>query len=98
MADQGSSYSEILSHYYGGLQPTPAGELIPDLVRVGLVAGRPSVGVEIVGPVALEINGVPAGMMAPGSWRFHADGDQVLRPTPASSRAAAELFRRHWPR
>jgi stage II sporulation protein D len=98
MADQGASYSQILSHYYGGLQPTPAGDLIPELVRVGLVAGRPSVGVEIVGPVSLEVNGVPAGAMANGTWLFHADGDQLIRTTPATSRAAMELFRRPWPR
>ncbi len=98
MADQGAAYTEILGHYYGGLQPTQAGELIPTVVRVGLVAGRPVVGIEIVGPVALEVNGIPAGSMASGTWLLHADGDEVLRASPVSARVVSELLRRPWPR
>ena len=80
------------------VEPAAAGALVPDLVRVALVAGRSHLAVEIEGPVTLELNGVPVGLMTTNLWAFHADGDDVLRVTPGSPRGGFELLNRPLPR
>jgi len=42
MASGGSDYAEILTHYYSGLTPEPAGQHLPDEVAVGLDWGEPT--------------------------------------------------------
>ena len=96
MADQGATYGEILSHYYGGLEPVAASNVVPDIVRVGLVAGRPSVELEIDGPVEIEVNGIRAGFISEGVWLFHSDGADVLRLSRAVGYDG--LLERRWPR
>lgn len=98
MAEDGASYREILAHYYGGLEPVPAGDLVPDLVRVGLAAGRPYLAIEIEGPVVMEANGLPLGLMTTGLWALHSDGDDLLRITPGTPTTGFELFSRPLPR
>jgi stage II sporulation protein D len=98
MAEDGASYREILAHYYGGLEPVPAGDLVPDLVRVGLAAGRPYLAIEIEGPVVMEANGLPLGLMTTGLWALHSDGDDLLHVTPGTPTTGFELFSRPLPR
>lgn len=98
MAEDGATYREILAHYYGGLEPAPAGDLVPDLVRVGLAAGRPYLAVEIEGPVVMEANDLPIGLMTTGPWAFHSDGDDALRVTPGAPARGFELLSRPLPR
>ena len=82
MADAGATYAEILGHYYGGLQPAQAGELLPDQVSVGLAAGVEEVVLAPDGFVDVTIDGVPLSEPTLGSWRFQSEGDfvRVLPP------------------
>lgn len=77
MADAGSTYNEILGHYYGGLQPTQAGGWLPDQVSVGLAAGVEEVVLAPDGLVDVTIDGVPVGEPTLGSWRFQSEGGFV---------------------
>ena len=77
MADAGSSYNEILGHYYGGLQPTQAEGWLPDQVAVGLAAGVDEVVLAPDGLVDVTIDGVPVGEPTLGSWRFESEGGFV---------------------
>jgi hypothetical protein len=77
MADAGSTYDEILAHYYGGLQPTQAGAWLPAEVSVGLAAGVEEVMLAPDGLVDVTIDGVPVGEPTLGSWRFQSEGGFV---------------------
>lgn len=81
MADAGATYSEILGHYYGGLQPAQADSLLPDQVSVGLAVGVDEITLSPDGPVDVTIDGVPLGGPTLGSWRFQSEGN-FLRVTP----------------
>jgi len=77
LAEAGSSYDEILGHYYGGLKPQPAGETLPDQIAVGLEWGEAEVVVTADGPIAVVADGEPIATVALGSWRFTARADDV---------------------
>jgi hypothetical protein len=77
MADAGSTYDEILAHYYGGLQPTQAGSWLPSEVSVGLAAGVEEVVLAPDGLVDVTIDGVSMGEPTLGSWRFQSEGGFV---------------------
>jgi SpoIID/LytB domain protein len=70
MADAGSSYEEILAHYYGGLQPQPAGATLREEILVGLGWGQTEVVVSADGPIAVVADGEPVAADALGTWRF----------------------------
>lgn len=82
MAKRGASYQEILGHYYGGLQPAPAGDALPEKVRVGLAAGVEEVVLSPDGPVNVVIDGHPLPAPTLGSWTFIAEAGliKVLPP------------------
>lgn len=75
-AKRGLSYRQILSAYYGGLQPVDFAE--PATIRVGVVTGLSSVEVEGTGPVTAEGTKVAA-----GPWRI--TGGRRLRAGPGPS-------------
>jgi stage II sporulation protein D len=81
MAEAGSRYDEILAHYYGGLQPQPAGETLRDEIVVGLGWGEAEVALSADGPIALVADGEPVATGALGTWRFSARAhDVAVRP------------------
>ncbi len=82
MADAGATYDEILGHYYGGLEPAPAGAYLPDQVSVGLAAGVDEILLAPDGPLQVTIDGVPLSGPTLGSWRFQSEGSfvRVLPP------------------
>ncbi|MGH8875083.1 MAG: SpoIID/LytB domain-containing protein, partial [Acidimicrobiia bacterium] len=43
MAERGVSYGDILAHYYGGLRPQAASDLLPEVVEVGIAEGADEV-------------------------------------------------------
>lgn len=81
MALDGATYAEILSHYYSGIAPGDAGELLPDEVVVGLGWDLDSVGFTATGPFAVD-GSATAGPRSGGSWSVISVGDNVvLAPT-----------------
>jgi stage II sporulation protein D len=70
MAEAGSTYPEILSHYYGGLTPVPGTGFLPEQVAVGLVVGRPWVRIGSESPMSVVVDGVPVEASETGSWGF----------------------------
>jgi len=81
MADAGSDYRAILSHYYTGLSPEPGGDLLPQTVIVGLGWGQDTVHVGADGPVDIVIDGETIATGAIGSWDF-TPADGVLMTPP----------------
>lgn len=82
MATEGADYAEILAHYYGGLTPEPAPEVVPDVVDVGLAWGQSTVSVSADGPYDVEGDGELLAEAVLGTWDFEADGDDVLVAAP----------------
>ncbi len=79
LADSGSTYDEILSHYYSGLEPEPAPEFVPETVVVGLETGLDSVEFSVEGLANVLIDGVYRGVAVGGTWTATvADGGIVL--------------------
>ena len=68
MADLGYAYDEIVSHYYTGLAPEDAGELVPEIVRVGLTWGQSELTIAASGPFLVKANGKPLGAVSGGQW------------------------------
>ncbi|HUO46460.1 MAG TPA: SpoIID/LytB domain-containing protein [Acidimicrobiia bacterium] len=81
MAEAGSSYDQILGHYYTGLEPVPAEDALPATVAVGLAVGVDEVVLSPDGPVDVVIDGVPVGEPTLGSWRFVTEGS-LIRVVP----------------
>jgi hypothetical protein len=77
MAEAGSSYDQILAHYYGGLLPQPAGSALKDEFAVGLGWGETEVIVSADGPIDVAADGNPVASGALGTWRFSARADDV---------------------
>lgn len=82
MASRGSSAEEILSHFYGGLLPTPAPEALPETVRIGLTTSAGEITVSPDGPVSVIVDGTVVVDAALGSWSFSPDGPAVLVEPP----------------
>ncbi len=68
MAERGAGYRDILAHYYGGLEPEPGGDVLPETVRVGLEWGVPAAIITTSGPVALRIGGENVVTLPAGEW------------------------------
>ncbi|MEN8238533.1 MAG: SpoIID/LytB domain-containing protein, partial [Actinomycetota bacterium] len=78
LADGGSSYSDILSHYYSGVEPEPAPDFVPESVVVGLDTGLDGVQFDIEGLANVLIDGAFRGIAAGGVWTATPVGDQVV--------------------
>ncbi len=98
MADDGVSYDQILSHYYSGLSPQQAPDMVPDKVVVGLATDLPAVSIEVDGRAVILVNGVPAGTVEGGSWIVR-DTSNGLDLLPIDGPAGSSpITRRVWPR
>ncbi|MGH8926999.1 MAG: SpoIID/LytB domain-containing protein [Acidimicrobiia bacterium] len=82
MAESGSSYADILAHYYGGLLPQPAGGWLPESILVGLVVGSEQITVTLAEGATVLVDGVPAAPVGMSVWRFRRDGDRVITRVP----------------
>jgi stage II sporulation protein D len=84
MAEGGSTYPEILAHYYGGLTPVPGEGLIPDQVEVGLVIGAETVTMSSRADLTVTLDGTSIEVDEPGFWRFVSSDGQltVIPPRP----------------
>lgn len=82
MAKTGASASEILSHYYAGLEPVESPEFAPETVEVALVTEATTLSLDVTGPVAVSVDGsqVAAGELA--SWQMDADSGEIAVTTP----------------
>lgn len=78
MADAGSDYSEILSHYYTGLVPEPG--VLPEAITVGLDWKEQTLKVSADGPVSVIVDGEIVATNAIGSWGFTYRGGVLLTP------------------
>lgn len=79
MAEQGASASQILAHFYGGLEPRPAPESVPDTVEVALATEVPAVELGATGPVTVIVDGRTFATDELGSWTMEAvDGSVEL--------------------
>lgn len=81
MAEAGSTYPEILSHYYSGLRPTAAGQFLPRQLIVGLSYGTDPITIGGEGRLAVAIDGAPVADSLEGEWTFTSTGAAV-RVTP----------------
>jgi stage II sporulation protein D len=86
MAERGSSYQEILAHYYGGLTPVAGGEFLPDQLAVGLVIGDDSVVVDTDSFLKMTLDGQELEVPNPGAWRFEWDEGRLVVVPPPSGR------------
>lgn len=82
MAERGNAYPDILAHYYGGLRPRPAAELLPEEVAVGLGWGLREVSISSAGPVSLRAGGEELVSGALGTWTFRFDRGLVAVVPP----------------
>ncbi|MDH3308795.1 MAG: SpoIID/LytB domain-containing protein [Acidimicrobiia bacterium] len=84
MAEAGSTYDQILAHFYGGLLPTAAGEVLPDSFLVGLDWGEDTVIIETDGLSDVRIDGESVGVVAAGVWTVEwRNGRLVIEPPVA---------------
>ncbi len=95
MADQGASYVEILSHYYGGLEPVQAPDVLPEVVRVGLDWRIWKTTLVSSGSFTLRIGGVDAATLPKGEWEIHrtSRGIGVLPPAEVLSGLIRTMLR-----
>lgn len=82
MATEGSNYSDILAHYYGGLRPEPAAGWLPEEILVGLVIGAEEVTITAEDGANVMIDGEPVAPAEMGVWRFHREGGTVMTAVP----------------
>jgi stage II sporulation protein D len=82
MATSGSTYDDILAHYYGGLRPTDGAEALPDLVDVGLAWGESRLSITADGAYDVIADGVPIAEETVGRWEFVTAGELVVVAPP----------------
>jgi stage II sporulation protein D len=90
LADAGSTYPEILAHYYGGLTPVPAGGWLPEQITVGLTIGVEELTVLAPDGATVTADGVE---LANGVavWRFGIGAEGVETSIPAGIGLAPEI-------
>jgi stage II sporulation protein D len=82
MADAGSTYSDILAHYYGGLRPEPAAAWLPEQILVGLVIGAEEITITAEDGANVIVDGEEVAPAEMGIWRFQRDGGTVRTAVP----------------
>jgi len=80
MAEAGKDYGQILSHYYTGLAPEAADDLLPEAITVGLDWKEQTLRISADGPVSVVVDGQTIAADAIGSWRFTYEGGVMLIP------------------
>jgi len=97
MSDRGASYTEILGHYYAGLEP--ASFDLPDVVRIGLAEGEAALDIRATGSFEMRANGISLGIMPAGLWTFRRAGSGVAVVPPVELVVHGGIaIRRNWPR
>ena len=81
MAEAGSAYDEILSHFYTGLEPEQS-PLLPDEIEVGLAWGAADAAISADGPITVLADGEPVAEDVLGSWSFSTAGDRIAAAPP----------------
>lgn len=81
-AAAGNEAGEILSHYYGGLTPQVATDVLPPTVRVGLSTTSESVTLTPDGEVDVVMDGESIADRALGTWVFASGRGSVLATPP----------------
>lgn len=80
MAEAGSDYGQILSHYYSGLVPEPGDGILPETIAVGLDWKEKTLRISADGPVSVVVDGQTIAVDAIGSWGFAYGGGVMLIP------------------
>jgi stage II sporulation protein D len=70
MAESGSTYPEILAHYYGGLTPTAGEAFLPEQLAVGLAIGDEAVRISSDLPLQVTVDGADLAPAPAGTWTF----------------------------
>lgn len=70
MAEAGSTYPEILAHYYGGLTPVPGDGFLPEQLSVGLVIGGEKARISSEVPLQVTVDGLELPSAQAGAWTF----------------------------
>ncbi len=91
MARSGVPAEDIVAHYYGGLRPAPAGDALPETVRVGLTTSAESVSVEPKGAVRVVLDGAEVTSASLGSWAFEVDDGVMIITPPEGLGLAPEI-------
>ncbi|HVR32586.1 MAG TPA: SpoIID/LytB domain-containing protein [Acidimicrobiia bacterium] len=81
MATAGSTYPEILSHFYGGVVPTVA-DVIPARIRVGLGTEMRELEVVAGGPLRVTVDGEEVSAGELGTWLVSWDGGVAIVDPP----------------
>lgn len=98
MANNGSPYDEILSHYYTGIAPQVAPSVVPENVVVGLDWGRTAIPVTLSGSAKVVVNGVYFATLLGGEWMIRSTSFG-LDVVPAGPTMYVSLIgQRRWPR
>ncbi|NNF63868.1 MAG: SpoIID/LytB domain-containing protein [Acidimicrobiia bacterium] len=98
MGAAGSSYVEILGHYYGGLEPVVRDDLVPESVLVGLAWGRGEIAIDATGVFEIRANGVPVADLPAGEWAFRRTASGLTIVPPAEREGIVGFEQRRWPR
>lgn len=77
MAEGGSSYQDILAHYYAGLVPEPADQHLPEEVAVGLVWGEPELEISTGGSFDIVAGDETIAAAVDGTWTFASVGTTI---------------------
>jgi SpoIID/LytB domain protein len=83
MAEAGETYDQILSHYYSGLLPEPAGPWLPASITVGLVVGTNEAVILAAEGASVLVDGEEVGPAGIGVWRFSSSGGDLVTQVPA---------------
>lgn len=82
MAEEGATAADILAHYYGGLRPEEAPDLVPETVEVALATEEGGMELEASGPVSVTVDGRRVAGDELGSWSLSADRGSVVVEAP----------------
>lgn len=82
MAERGHDAAEILAHYYSGLRPQEAPELVPQVIEVALETAAEAVDLEVTGPMTVEVDGRQVAAAELGSWSMASDRGSLVVTTP----------------
>ncbi len=98
LADEGSTYAEILAHYYGGLVPEVAPAFVPEEVVVGLATERQEIRVTTTGTADLVVNGLAFGSVPAGTWIIRSTAGGLALIAASDTPPPPALGTRNWPR
>lgn len=96
MAQRGATHQEILAHYFGGLTPQPAGDLLAGQVVVGLDTKTDRVAVRVDGAVTVTVDGEVLAENVLGDWSMTARAGGVALQLPPGLGLAPRIEVLRW--